>query len=82
MSGESANKKKALVERTTECQQAFEQLKLLCSQSPFLAYANYRKSFKLHTDASENGLGAVLYQKQSDDTDCIIAYASQTLFKI
>ena len=32
-------------------------------------------------DASENGLGAVLYQKQSDDTDCIIAYASQTLSK-
>ena len=32
-------------------------------------------------DASENGLGAVLYQKQSDDTDHIIAYASQTLSK-
>ena len=71
MSGENA-----LVEWTTECQQAFEQLKLLCSQSPILAYANYRKPFKLHTDASENGLGAVLYQNQSDDTDRVIAYAS------
>ena len=30
-------------------------------------------------DASENGLGAVLYQKQSDDTNHIIVYASQTL---
>ena len=38
-------------------------------------------TFKLHTDASENGLGAVLYQKQDDDTDCVIAYASQTLSK-
>ena len=46
-----------------------------------MAYANYRKPFKLHTDASENGVGAVLYQKQSDDTDCIIAYASQTFSK-
>ena len=81
MSGGNANKKKTLVEWTAECLQAFEQLKLLCSKTPILAYANYRKPFKLHTDASENGLGAVLYQKQDDGTDHIIAYASQTLSK-
>ena len=46
-----------------------------------MAYANYKKPFKLHTDASENRLGAVLYQKQDDGTDHIIAYASQTLSK-
>ena len=60
----NAYKKKTLVEWTAECQQAFEQLKQLCSQTPILAYANYRRSFKLHTDASENGLGAVVYQKK------------------
>ena len=76
MLGENANKKKSLVECTAECQQAFEHLKQLCSQSPILAYANYKKPFKLHTDASENGLGAVLYQKQDDGTDHVIAYAS------
>ena len=81
MSGEKANKKKTLVEWTAECQQAFEQLKQLCSQTPILANANYRKSFKLHTDASENGLGAVLYQKQDGGMDCMIAYASQPLSK-
>ena len=59
----------------------FEQLKQLCSQTPILAYANYKKPFKLHTDASEIGQGAVLYQKQGDDTDHVIAYASQTLSK-
>ena len=32
-------------------------------------------------DASENGLGAVLYQKQDDGTDCVIADASWTLSK-
>ena len=81
MSGENANNKKALVEWTAECQQAFEQLKQLCSQTPILAYANYKKPFKLHIDASKNRLGAVLYQKQDDSTDCIVAYASWTLSK-
>ena len=81
VSGENASKKKTLVEWTAECQQAFEQLKQLCSQTPILAYANYRKPFKLHTDASENVPGAVLYQKQDDGTDHVIAYASQTLSK-
>ena len=81
VSGENANRKKALVEWSEECQEAFNKLKQLCSQTPILAYANYKKPFKLHTDASENWLGAVLYQKQDDGTDHVIAYASQTLSK-
>ena len=76
VSGENANKKKALVEWNEECQEAFNRLKQQCSQTPISAYANYKKPLKLHTDASENGLGVVLYQKQDDGTDCIIAYAS------
>ena len=75
VSGENANKKRTPVEWTEECQTAFEHLKHLCSQTPILAYANYQKPFKLHTDASENGLGAVLYQKQDNDTEHVIAYA-------
>ena len=43
VSGENANKKKALVKWTEECQIAFEHLKHLCSQMPILAYANYTK---------------------------------------
>ena len=70
-----------MVEWTTECQQAFEQLKQLCSNTPISAYANYKKPFKLHTDASEKGLCAVLYQKQDDGMDCMIAYDSQTLLE-
>ena len=41
------------MEWTAECQQAFKRLKQLCSQTPILAYANYKKPFKLNTDASE-----------------------------
>ena len=47
VSGENAYKKKALVEWTAECQQVFEHLMQLCSQTPILAYANYKKPFKL-----------------------------------
>ena len=54
VSGENANKKKALVEWTAECQQAFVKLKKLFSQTHILAYANYKKPFKLRTDTSEN----------------------------
>ena len=31
-------------------------------QTPILTYANYKKPFIVHYDASELGLGAVLYQ--------------------
>ena len=78
VSGENANKKKTLIEWTEECQTAFEHLKHLCSQTPIVAYANYQKPFKLHTNASENGLGAVLYQKQDNDTEHVNAYASKS----
>ena len=46
-----------------------------------LAYADYKKSFQLNTDASELGLGSVLYQRQEDGTFHVIAYASRSLSK-
>ena len=61
------------------CQESFEQLKQLLTQSPVLAFPNFKKDFVLETDASISGLGAVLGQKQDDGKVRPIAYASRTL---
>ena len=53
--------KKKMIKWTEECQLAFNKLKELCTTTPILAYVDYKKEFQLHTDASELGLGAVLY---------------------
>ena len=45
---------------------------------PVMAYPDFNEPFLLHTDASYDGLGAVLYQKQDNELK-VIAYASRTL---
>ena len=79
VSGDNANKKKAIVDWTDECQEAFEKLKDLCTTTPILAHANYKKPFQLQTDASDLGLGAVLYQKDDESQQRVIVYASRSL---
>ena len=61
ISGENADKKKAPVVWTSVCQEAFGQLKELCTEAPVLAYPDFTKPFKLHIDACDKGLGAILY---------------------
>ena len=61
-SGENVGKKTAAIKWDSRCQQALDDLKELCSTVPILAYADFSKPFKLHTDACGMGLGAVLYQ--------------------
>ena len=72
------SKKKAPFKWEAEQQQAFQTVIAKLSNPPVLAYANYKKPFKLHTDASTSGLGGVLYQQQ-DGIGRIIAYASRSL---
>ena len=55
--------------------------KELCTSTSILAYADFGKPFKLHTDASVLSLGAVLYQEQ-DGIEKVISYASQSLSKL
>ena len=66
---------------TVECQAAFDHLKELPVTSPVLAYPQFGlgKEFVLETDASLEGLGAVLSQRQGDGHLHPIAYASRCL---
>lgn len=49
---------------------------LLCP--PLLGYPDFEKPFVLHCDASQEGLGAVLYQRQQGKL-VVIGYGSRTL---
>ena len=79
--GENAVKKKAVIQWDSRCQQAFDDLKRLCTTMHILAYADFTQPFKLHADACGSGLGAVLYQTCEDGTDAEIAYASRSSTK-
>ena len=62
-----------------EALEAFKALKQACINSPVLAFTNYMKDFLLETDASKEGLGAGLSQKQEDGQFHPVAYGSQVL---
>jgi len=44
-----------------------------------VAYPNFKKPFILYTDASKEGIGAVLYQRNDQGKKHIIAYISRVL---
>ena len=48
-------------------------------EHPIQAFAAYTKDFLLETDASKEGLGVVLSQKEADGQYCPVAYGSQAL---
>ena len=79
LSGEGASRKLEQVSLYEEALEAFQALKQACMNSPVLAFADYTKDFLLETDASKEGLGAVLSQKQEDGQFHLVAYASQAL---
>ncbi len=59
-------------------QASFDLLIQKLTSSPTLGYADYSREFVLHTDASQDGLGAVLYQDQAEGRK-VIAFASRSL---
>lgn len=63
---------------TAECQATFEDLKQALQSTPIRTPPDFRKPFKVRTDASKVGLGAVLTQEHADGED-VVAYASKLL---
>ena len=63
-----------------EQEKAFQTLKEKLVSPPILGYPDYGRPFILYTDASGDGLGAVLSQEQ-DGKKRVLAYASRGLSK-
>lgn len=66
------------VKWTESTQQAFDTLKDLLCKRPILKLPDFDRTFILRTDASENGIGAVLLQLENDEK-LPVAYASRKL---
>ena len=74
--GEGASRKSEWVLLSKDILGAFQALKQACMSSPVLSFADYMKDFLLKTDASKEGLGVVLFQKQADKHRHPVAYGS------
>ena len=67
------------VDLPPEAQEAVAILKRKVQTTPVLVFPDFEKPFLLETDASKEGLGAVLSQKQSDGWYHPIAFGSRSL---
>ena len=79
LEGEASKMKSKAVTLPPEVLEAFEQLKMCCMMAPVLAFANFEKEFQLETDASSEGLGTMLSQKQPDGKWYPVAFGSHEL---
>ena len=79
LAGEAASRKLEWVLLPKDALEAFQSLKQACMNSPILAFADYTKDFLLKTDASKEGLGVVLSQKQADGHYHQVTYSIQAL---
>ena len=73
-------RKEALFHWREDCQAAFDQLKTRLTTSPITAFPDFSQAFRLYTDASTAGLGAILAQVR-EGKERIICCASRALNK-
>ena len=76
LEGEASKLKAEEVELPPDALKAFEELKLRCMTVPILVFADFKKQFRLETDASKEGLGAVLLQESDDGQYHPVAFTS------
>ena len=67
---------------TPEVEEAVQILKEKIMTAPVLVFPDFNKPFLLETDASKQGLGVVLSQKQDDGCYHPIAFGSRTLMPV
>ena len=67
------------VDLPPRAQEAVDILKGKIQSTPILAFPDFGKPFLLETDASKEGLGAVLSQKQGDGCYHPVAFGSHSL---
>ena len=79
LEGEASKLKSEAVTLPPDALEAFEKLKMCCMTTPVLAFADFEKEFQLETNASLEGLGAVLSQKQEDGKWHPITFGSREL---
>ena len=70
-------RKDAVFHWSADCQATFDRLKTLLTTSPITVFPDFSQAFRLYTDASTAGLGAILAQVR-DGKERIICYASRS----
>ena len=73
-------KKNASFVWSDDCQQAFDKLKCMLTESPIVGFPKGSGEFILDTDACDRSIGAVVSQMQ-DGVEVVICYGSRTLSK-
>ena len=79
LEGEASKLKSEAVTLPLDALDAFKKLKMCCMMAPILPFADFEKEFQLETDASSEGLGAILSQKQLDGKWHPVAFGSREL---
>lgn len=65
---------------TEDSKKAFDYLKRAITSEPImLAYPDWDLPFEIHTDASKEGVAAILCQRDKNNKECVLMYASKTL---
>ncbi|KAF4651215.1 DNA-(apurinic or apyrimidinic site) lyase, partial [Perkinsus chesapeaki] len=62
-----------------DCDESVVKLKKLLTSDPLLVWPDFTRSFELHTDASEDGYGAILVQRDDGDRERVVAYGSRAV---
>ena len=79
LEGEASKLKNEEVELPPDALSTFEELKMRCMMAPVLVFADFKKPFRLETDASKEGLGAILLQESDNGQYHLVAFASREL---